>query len=85
MAKNKKDLIIHKALARCGRCRICPKQAYLTPGGFMAQKKTARKIAKELEKIRKVPTKTNVTAFIIDVEQHGVFGDIKVIDDPCDV
>ena len=47
--------------------------------------KTARKIAKQLEKIRKVPTKTNVTGFIIDVEQHGVFGDIKAIDDPCDL
>lgn len=84
MAKNKKDLII-QSTCEVWAVSYMSETGLFNTWGLYGTEKTARKIAKELEKIRKVPTKTNVTAFIIDVEQNGVFGDIKVIDDPCDV
>lgn len=52
--------------------------------GLYGTEKAARKVATELEKIRKVPTKTRVTSIPVDIEQKGVFGPFKVID-PIDV
>lgn len=52
--------------------------------GLYATEKAARKVAAELEKVRKVPTKTRVTSIPVDIEQKGVFGPFKVID-PIDV
>lgn len=40
----------------------------------------AKQAARELRQIRKVPVKTCVTAFDLNIEQHGLLGELRCTD-----
>lgn len=42
--------------------------------------KKAKQAAKELKQIRKVPVDVHITAFSLNIEQHGLVGELRCTD-----
>lgn len=56
------------------------KTGQLGTWGIYGSEEKAKQEAEELRKVRKVPIKTQITPFLIDIQQDSPLGEIRCVD-----